>query len=128
MRKKKDNHQKRFSTVDRCRSFLFAYQGLKMFFTTQHNAWLHSVATVVVVSAGFFFKLNLVEWTLVIFAIGLVFTAELLNTAIEFLTDIVSPDYNEKAGKVKDIAAAGVLIAAITAFAVGCIVFLPKII
>ncbi len=66
------------------------------------------------------------EWCLVVFCIGLVMVAEALNTSIEFLTDLVSPEWNDKAGQVKDLAAAGVLLSAITAIIIGIFVFLPK--
>jgi diacylglycerol kinase len=78
--------------------------------------------------AGFIFKLNLVEWGLVIFAIGLVLVSELMNTAIESFVDVISPEYSEKAGFIKDVAAGAVLIAAIISVIIGIIIFLPKII
>ena len=80
-----------------------------------------------VIALGFLLNVSNFEWCLLIFAIGIVFTAELFNTAIEFLTDMISPGYDEKAGKVKDIAAAGVLIAAITSAIIGFIVFVPQL-
>lgn len=118
---------KSFNIGDRILSFGFAIQGLITFFKTQHNAWIHLFATIVVVTMGFVFKVDKVEWCWLIVAIGFVFVAEMFNTAIEFLTDLVSPQFHPLAKKVKDVAAGAVLIAALTAVAIGLIVFLPKL-
>jgi diacylglycerol kinase (ATP) len=117
----------KFSVRSRASSFRYAFKGLVLFFTTQPNALIHAVAAVIAVTLGFLFDITAWEWGLVIIAIGLVLASEAFNTSIEFLTDLVSPGYNEKAGKVKDLAAAAVLISAIIAAALGCIVFLPRI-
>lgn len=111
----------------RWNSFKYALKGLKVFFVTQPHAKIHALASVIAIAAGLYINLNFIEWSLVIFAIGLVMVAEVLNTAIEFLTDIVSPGYNEKAGKVKDLAAAAVLIASAISVIIACFIFLPKI-
>lgn len=123
----KTSNSKPFSINDRIKSFGYALQGLKSFFKTQHNAWIHVVATVVVIVAGFLFKVSLKEWIALSFAIALVFISELFNTAIEFLCDKVSPELDPKIKLVKDISAAAVLIAAIVAVVVGAIVFVPKV-
>ncbi|MGD2087561.1 MAG: diacylglycerol kinase family protein [Candidatus Aminicenantes bacterium] len=119
---------KKFSFPERIKSFGNAFRGIFFAFKTQHNIWIHSLAIVVVVIAGFIFKLNLLEWGLVVFAIGLVLVSEMINTAIEWLVDLVSPEYQEKAGLIKDVAAGAVLIAVIISVIIGAIVFLPKII
>ncbi len=111
----------------RLRSFKFAFQGVRTLMSTQPNAWIHFLAMCVVLFMGWYFELSKVEWCLVIFAICSVFAAEGFNTALEFLTDLVSPDYHELAGKTKDVAAGAVLITAIGAAVVGLIIFLPKI-
>ncbi|MES2285412.1 MAG: diacylglycerol kinase family protein [Bacteroidota bacterium] len=121
------SNNKSFSISNRIKSFGFAIEGIITFFKTQHNAWIHAFATVIVVVLGFALNVNNTEWLFLITAIALVFISEMLNTAIEFLTDIVSPDYNLKAKKVKDVAAGAVLISAIAAVVVGLIVFLPKL-
>lgn len=118
---------KKFSFIDRIRSFMYAFKGLNLFFKTQHNAWLHLVAFALVVLLGCYFKLTSGEWIAILFAAGFVFTAEIINTSIEFLTDHVSPAHHEQAGKVKDLAAAAVLIASITALLIGALIFIPKI-
>ncbi|MBI2270379.1 MAG: diacylglycerol kinase family protein [Bacteroidetes bacterium] len=118
---------KKFSIINCMHSFKYAFKGLKLLFKTQHNAWIHLSAFVLIVVSGFYFKLNKMEWIAILFAAGFVFTAEIINTSIEFLTDHVSPAKHEQAGKVKDLAAAAVLIAAITALLIGALVFIPKI-
>lgn len=117
-----------FSIPARIKSFSFAINGIKLFFKSQHNAWIHAVATVMVISSGYVLDASTTEWCFLLFAIGFVFTAEAFNTAIEYLTDLVSPEYNETAGRVKDVAAGAVLIASVTALIIGCIIFLPKLI
>lgn len=80
-----------------------------------------------VIVFGFFLRINTVEWLLLIFCFGFVMTAEIFNSAVEVLTDIASPEKNSKAGLVKDMAAGGVLISAITAAIIGLIIFIPKL-
>jgi diacylglycerol kinase len=112
----------------RIKSFEYAFNGLKIFFKTQPNARIHFIASVLVIILGIFYKLEDREWLFVILGIGTVFLAEVFNTAIEFLVNFVSPDFHKEAGKIKDLAAAGVLIAAITAAVIGIVIFFPKII
>jgi diacylglycerol kinase (ATP) len=88
---------------------------------------VHAAATVVVIGLGFYCHLARLEWALVALAIAGVWTAELFNTALEALTDLVSPGYHPLAGKAKDIAAGAVLLAAMGAVAVGVLVFGPRI-
>lgn len=121
------NNNKSISISSRIKSFGFAIEGILTFFKTQHNAWIHAFAAIIVIISGFVLKVNNNEWCLIFIAIALVFITEMANTAIEFLTDIVSPDYNVQAKKVKDVAAAAVLISAIAAIAIGLIIFLPKL-
>ncbi len=121
----KNNESKPFSPLARANSFRYAFKGLKLFFTTQHNSWIHLFATLCVIAAGFFFGITKTEWLFAVTAIALVLITEMLNTAIEFLVDFVSPEYNELAGKVKDLAAGAVLFAALMAAAIGVLVFGP---
>jgi len=109
------------------KSFGFALNGILYAFKTQPNFKVHSALIVMVTLAGWYFQLNSSEWLWLLAAIALVLISELFNTAIEVLVDLVSPAYNEKAGIVKDTAAAAVLVAAIIAIAIGLIIFLPKI-
>lgn len=93
---------------------------------TQPNAVIHLFATLMVTGCGWFFNIQQWEWAAVILCIAIVWIAEALNTAIEFVVNLVSPDYHPLAGKAKDVAAASVLIAALFAVIVGLIIFLPK--
>ncbi|GAB2610586.1 diacylglycerol kinase family protein [Emticicia sediminis] len=108
------------------RSFRHAFAGLR-FLMEENNARFHVFTAVFVLSAGFYLKLSAIEWTITITQIGLVLAVETLNTAIEKLCDFVSPEYHQLIGKVKDLAAAAVLIMSIVAVIVGIIIFLPKV-
>ena len=107
-------------------SFKYAFQGLKDLFTTQDNAKIHAVMMLLSLLMGWFFQLSTIEWCFIIFAISSVLAAEAFNTALEHITDLVSPDQHELAGRTKDVAAAGVLLTAMGAAIVGLIIFLPK--
>ena len=120
-------NKKPFRIGDRIKSFGYALEGIGTFFKTQHNAWIHILAAFIVIVAGFVLKVNNSEWCWLISAIALVLIAEMFNTAIEFLTDIASPEIHPKAKMVKDIAAGAVLIASLAAVVIGLIVFLPKV-
>jgi diacylglycerol kinase (ATP) len=115
-----------FSIKARLKSFSYAFQGLKTFFNTQHNAWIHVFATVCVFAFGSWINLSFNEWCWIILSIGLVFITEMLNTAVEFLTDLASPEIHPIAKKVKDVAAGAVLISALIAVLIGLIIFTPK--
>lgn len=105
------------------KGFGYALKGIGIAFREQLNLKIHFLAVIVVIGAGFFFGLNTTEWAIIFATFGLVITAEMLNTAIEYLVDLVSPQYNAQAGKVKDVAAGGVLVAAITATVVAAFIF-----
>jgi len=120
-------NQKKFNIGDRLRSFKYAFNGIRMLFVNEHNAWIHLVAGILVIISGFVFKISILEWVAIFIAIGLVFTSEAINTSIEKLSDFVSPEKRSSIKEVKDLASAGVLISAITALITGLIVFVPKI-
>ena len=109
------------------RGFGFAFKGLGHAVKTQLNFRVHLVLMVIAIALSWYLQLSSSEWLWIIFSIGLVLLTELVNTAIELLVDLVSPGFNETAGKVKDIAAAAVLVTAFTALAIGIIIFLPKL-
>jgi len=109
----------------RLSSFGYAFQGIAILFRTQVHPWIHLCATVVVVGLAIYFDLPAYEWALLILCIIIVLAAEAFNTAIEYLTDLVSPDYNPLAGKVKDLAAAAVLLCAIGAAVIGLLILGP---
>ncbi len=118
----------KFSFKKRGKSFVYAAKGIKSFIIREHNAWIHSAATLTVIILGITLHISRTEWMAVIICIGMVFAAEAFNTAIERLVNLVSPDYNKMAGDVKDIAAGAVLLCAVAAAIVGLIIFLPKLI
>lgn len=89
---------------------------------------IHSAATVLVIAMGIFLNLDNISWMALTFAIGLVFICELINTAIENLTDMVTDEFSEQAGKVKDISASAVMVSACVSVIIGIIVFLGPII
>ena len=109
------------------RSFRYAYQGLRACVGKEQNLSFHLVVALLVVVAGVLLRLSRMEWIAVTLCIGGVIGAELMNTAIERLVDMVSPTQNPQAGRVKDIAAAAVLLIAIAAAVVGLLIFIPKI-
>ncbi len=96
-------------------------------FHTQVHAKIHACVTLGVIAAGAGFGVSRLEWLALILAIGLVWTAEALNTALELLVDLVHPTWDERAGRIKDVAAGAVLLASVSAFSLGLLVFLPKI-
>lgn len=109
----------------RYNSFRFAFKGLSAVFRSEPNMHLHVLASIVVLVMAYRFEVTRVEWCLLLLCIGLVWIAEIINTSIETLTDLVSPEHNILAGKTKDLAAGAVLMAAITAVAVGLFIFVP---
>ena len=113
---------------ERLKIFTYASNGLKVLFQEEHNSRIHLFATVCVIVAGVLLKLSILEWVAVAFAVGLVFSGEIFNSAIEDLADVVCPERDERIKKVKDLAAAAVLVNALTAAVIGLLVFVPKII
>jgi len=111
----------------RIASFSYAFQGIVPVVRRERNVHIHIVAAIAVICAGVYFNLQAWEWICVTFAIGMVFTAEFFNSAIETLANVVCKDKNADIKKVKDIAAAAVLISALAAAVVGGVVFVPKI-
>ena len=111
----------------RLRSVGFALRGIGVMLRSQHNAWVHAVATVVVVAVGAVLRLSRGEWCWIVLAIVSVWTAEALNTAFEFLTDVASPGFHPVARKAKDVAAGAILLAACGAVVIGLLVFGPHL-
>jgi diacylglycerol kinase len=121
------NHHAPLTFTGRVRSFRCALKGIRVMIASQHNAWIHALATVLVVTAGIRFGLSRAEWCWIILAIVSVWTAEALNTAFEFLTDVASPAFHPLAAKAKDVAAGAVLLAALGAAAVGLLILGPHV-
>lgn len=111
----------------RIQSFKFAFQGIFNLFRAEPNAQIHLFAAVLALMLGLVLKISILEWGVIIICIFSVFAFEAVNTAIETLTDLVSPDRHPLAGRAKDLAAAAVLLAAIGAACCGLLIFLPKI-
>ena len=116
-----------FQFTGRVRSFRHAISGILRMLRCQHNAWLHLGMTGGVVGLGFFFGLTVGEWCWIILAIAIVWTAEALNTAFEFLADAASPTFHPLVRDAKDVAAGAVLITAVVAVIIGVIIFWPHV-
>ncbi|MBF9253076.1 diacylglycerol kinase family protein [Pontibacter sp. 172403-2] len=112
-----------FST--RYKSFKYAFKGISAVFRSEPNMHLHALASMIVFIMAFRFKVTRNEWCILVFCVGLVWMAEIFNTAIETLTNLVSPELHPLAGKTKDLAAGAVLMASITAAIIGLILFVP---
>jgi diacylglycerol kinase (ATP) len=113
--------------LSRRNSFRFAIKGILYLFRSEPHAWIHLVFTILVFILTVRFGLTAREMAPLVIVIGLVWMAELFNTAIERIVDFISPSYHRQAGIIKDMAAGAVLIAALTAVVTGAIIFLPKI-
>ncbi len=109
-------------------AFGYALKGLRFFFSKEDHAKVHAIAGLIAVLLGFILKVTIYEWLVIILCIAIVLSAEAINSALEKLTDIASPEFSEKAGAVKDIAAGAVFIVSVAAAIAGAIIFLPKII
>ena len=105
------------------RSFGYAWNGLKVAVKEESNLRIHLAIAVVVIAMGFYFHINPMEWLIVLILFGLVISLELINSAIENLTDLVTKEKLPLAGKVKDISAAAVLVASVIALLVGITIF-----
>ena len=104
----------------------FAAKGAYLLLKNEASIQVQAVIAVLVTIAGFYFNLSTTEWMMQVFAIGLVMSTEGLNTAAEEIADFVHPEYNEKIGYIKDIAAGAVFFAAIAAVIIGCLIYIPK--
>jgi len=117
-----------FSLTQRLKSFKYAFAGLRTLFIEEHNARIHAIGALVALVLGFILKISLHEWIALVVVMSLVFICELFNTSLEAMADFASPEKHPQIKKVKDLAAAAVLISALSAFITGIILFLPKII
>ncbi len=112
----------------RIKSIKNAIAGLFYFIKNEPHGAIHLLSALIVVCAGWYFAITGTEWILIIFAIALVWVAEVFNTALEKLADWAKPEYDKKIKTVKDLAAGSVLVAAIAALIIGIIIFFPKLI
>ncbi|HEY0299377.1 MAG TPA: diacylglycerol kinase family protein [Arachidicoccus sp.] len=122
------NSSEKFSIKKRIASFRYAYEGLRFFIATEHNARIHLAATIAVIVFGLCYKISKMQWIVVCVVVALVFAMEMVNTAIEKLCDFVAPEKHEIIKQIKDISAAAVLISAVAALITALIIFLPKMI
>jgi diacylglycerol kinase (ATP) len=120
--------RRRFSLAGRLASFRDAFAGLAFVLRTQHNAWLHVMATAAVVVLGLVVGVARTDWLWLVVAIALVWVAEITNTAFEHLCDVVSPELNASVRKAKDVAAAAVLVASTASAIIGAVVFWPYLV
>jgi diacylglycerol kinase (ATP) len=116
-----------FQFTGRIRSFRHAITGIVRMIRCQHNAWIHAAATLIVLMAALLFQVSAADWCWIILAISIVWTAEALNTAFEFLADAASPEFHPLVRDAKDVAAGAVLITAIAAAAIGALIFWPHV-
>lgn len=120
--------QEKFSVKKRIKSFSYAFAGLKVLFKEEHNARIHAVASLLVVAAGILFHITAGEWIAVVLCIGMVVSAEIVNSSIERCADFVKQERDDRKRDIKDLGAAAVLVCAIAAAVVGCIIFIPYLI
>lgn len=104
----------------------FALDGLKHIVKKEKNFKIHFCIAIIVVIISGLFKLTLIEWTIILLVISLVFITEIINSAIEHLIDYIKPEIHPKAKIIKDMLAGSVLICAIVAIIIGLIIFIPK--
>ncbi len=134
--KQKEKHERTVAYVENepikfkrlVKSFHFAVQGFIYVWRTQPNMKIHTIVAALAILFGFLFHISAPEWLVIILVIGLVVMLEVINTAIETLVDLYTEDFSFLAGVSKDLGATTVLIMAVTAVIVGCVIFLPKII
>ncbi|HEX6429872.1 MAG TPA: diacylglycerol kinase family protein [Niastella sp.] len=116
-----------FSIMSRIKSFRFALEGIVSFFKHEHNAWLHFIATVAVFALTWWVGVDKNELLALVFAVGFVWVAEMFNTCIERVMDFVTEKRHPEIKFIKDVASGAVLVAALTALAVGAVIFIPKL-
>jgi diacylglycerol kinase (ATP) len=120
-----DKSTNQFSIPARLKSFGYAARGFLYILRYEHNARIHVFISGVVLIMGFLLHIKRLEWVLVLLCMGFVLTAEMINTVIEKLSDIVSPGRNAQIGAIKDISAAVVLLSSLIALIAGLIIFVP---
>ena len=111
----------------RIQSFGHAFRGWWHVLKTQHNAWIHAVVAVIIFSLAFWLRLPAHDWAILILTVTMVFTAEFINTAIEAVVDLASPVHHPLAKVGKDVGAAAVLVAALSAILIGLLILGPPL-
>lgn len=113
--------------LSRARAFRYAFSGWWFVIRTQRNAWIHTIASILVVALSLWVSLEPRDWALIIIAIAMVWTAEFINTALEAVVDLASPQMNHLARVGKDVGAAAVMIAAASAALIGFLILGPPL-
>jgi diacylglycerol kinase (ATP) len=111
----------------RARSFRYAFSGWWYVIRTQRNAWIHALISIAVLIIGFWIRLSAQDWAVITLAIAMVWTAEFINTALEAVVDLASPQQHDLARVGKDVGAAAVLIAATASFIIGMLILGPPL-
>lgn len=111
--------------LGRLRGCGYAWKGAVLLLKTEPSIQVQAGIAVIITALGFYFKISATEWILQIFAIGLVMSIEGINTTVEAVADFIHPDFHDKIGFIKDIAAGAVFIAAVTAVIIGLIIYIP---
>lgn len=115
------------NSIIKClKSFQYAWKGVVYVLLNENNMRFHILASISIVLIGYFLKFTLNEWIATVISIGMVWAAEIFNTAIEKLVDIISPQHDPRAGLVKDISSGAVLVLACMALVVGIILVISK--
>ena len=109
------------------KGFVFAFQGMRTLLKEERNARFHAFVTLLLLPLACYYPISQVEWLFVILCIGLVFSAEAFNSALERLANRIQADYDPLIGQAKDLAAAAVLILSIASAAIGLIIFTPHL-
>lgn len=122
-----DEKDKASGLKNRLLSFRHAFRGLGLLIRNEANMRIHLILTAMVIAAGILLHISFAEWLIIILTIGFVLVAESLNSAVEKLCDLVSPQEDRRIKNIKDMLAAGVLISAFAAIIVGLVIFLPHI-
>lgn len=117
-----------FSISKRLKSFKYAFSGIRRFFWSEHNARIHLLATLLVITASIFFKVSFLEGAILALTIALVWVAEIFNTCLEKAMDFISTERHDQIKFIKDLAAGAVLLASVCAVIVGLFIFIPKLI
>lgn len=116
-----------FSWTARLKSFRYAWEGISSFLQSEHNAWIHFMCSIAVLTLAVLIPVNTTELLALVFAIGFVWVAEMFNTCIERMLDFVSPERHPEIKFIKDLAAGAVLVAALVSVIVAIVVFIPKL-
>lgn len=124
---KPDLAKPRRRAASRLASFRYAFAGWWYVLRTQHNAWIHAVVAVSVIAVALWLGLDFRDWAILLLTVAVVWVAEFVNTAVETLVDLISPEIHPLAKTAKDIAAASVLIAALAAIVIGVLVLGPPL-